>query len=76
MTDESNIGWWLWLVLLVLFNAIWICMDLWLHRHHHEMLTIEVREVLAGGGWRALAAAAFTGATFSVILYHFFWQRQ
>lgn len=75
MIDESNIGWWLWLVLTVNINVTWIGMDLWLARHHHEYLTIEVREILAGGGWRGLAFAAMVGATFAIIAYHFFWQR-
>jgi len=75
MTDESNVGWWLWLVLLVSINAIWISMDVWLATHHHETLSREIHEALAEGSWRGLTVAAFTGATFAVILFHFFWQR-
>lgn len=75
MIDESNIAWWFWLVLAVEINATWIGMDMWLHRHHHEYLTDEIREILAGGGWWALIAAAVTGATFGIVLFHFFWER-
>ena len=46
MTDESNIGVWLWLVLIVVVNALWIGMDLWLHANGHEYLTDEFREGL------------------------------
>ena len=74
-TDESNIGWWFWLFLFVEVNVTWIAMDLWLQRHHHEYLTTEVREILAGGGWRALAFVALVGATFGLIIYHFGYQR-
>ena len=76
VTDESNIAWWFWLILFVELNATWIWMDLWLKRHHHEFLTTEIREILSGGGWRALVFVAFLGATFGIICYHFFWQRQ
>lgn len=75
MTDESNIGWWLWLALFIDINATWIGMDLFLRARRHEYLTIEVREILAGGGWRGLGFAAMIGATFAIIAYHFFWQR-
>lgn len=47
MTDESNIGVWLWVVLLVDINVTWIGMDLWLRSHGHEFLTTEFREGLA-----------------------------
>ncbi len=46
MTDESNIGIWLWLVLIVEINLSWIAMDLWLRKHHHEFLTTEFKEGL------------------------------
>lgn len=44
--DESSIGVWLWLVLIVVVNALWIGMDVWLRRHGHEYLTTEFREGL------------------------------
>lgn len=73
--DESDLPLIFWVILLVGINALWIWMDLWLHRHGHEYLTIEVREILDGGGWRALLFCAFVGATAGLIFYHFFWQR-
>lgn len=75
MTDESSIAWVFWIVLIVAINAIWIGMDLWLRAHNHELLTREIREVLAGGSWRSLLVAAFTGATFGIVMFHFFFQR-
>lgn len=74
--DESNIGIWLWVVLLVEINATWIAMDLWLKAHGHEYLTTEVREGLAHGGWTGIALAAFIGMMLGVMYYHFMWQRQ
>ncbi len=65
--DESNIGIWLWVVLLVVVNGIWIGMDLWLRAHGHEYLTTEFKEGLRGGGiWPPLLAGltAFTVAAF------------
>lgn len=44
--DESNIGVWLWIVLIIIINGTWIGMDLWLRRHNHEYLTTEFREGL------------------------------
>jgi hypothetical protein len=75
VTDESNIAWWFWLILIVGVNATWITMDIWLKRHGHEYLTTEIREILAGGGWSGIIFAAAVGATFGIAYYHFFWQR-
>lgn len=47
MTDESNIGVWLWVILILAVNVTWISMDLWLRGHDHEYLTTEFREGLA-----------------------------
>jgi len=49
--DESNIGVWLWVVLLVIVNGTWISMDLWLRANGHELLTTEFREGLAHPLW-------------------------
>lgn len=46
MTDESSIGVWLWVVLIVVINATWIGMDVWLRWQRHEYLTTEFREGL------------------------------
>jgi hypothetical protein len=46
MDDESNIGVWLWVALIVGINITWVAMDVWLHRHHHELLTTEFKEGL------------------------------
>jgi hypothetical protein len=75
MTDESNIGLWLWAALIVEINVTWILMDVWLQAHGHEMLTVEVHEGLKTGGWRGLLLCAFIGAAFGIAAYHFFWQR-
>jgi len=72
--DESSIGIWLWVVLLILVNAEWIAMDLWLRRNGHEFLTVELREGLLGGGWTGLLLAAAIGATLGIALYHFGFQ--
>lgn len=45
--DESPVGVWLWLALIVLVNAEWIGMDLWLRAHGHEYLTTEFKEGLS-----------------------------
>ena len=42
--DESNIGIWLWIVLILGIVATVVVMDLWLHRHGHEYLTTEFKE--------------------------------
>lgn len=46
--DESTIGVWLWVALIVEINATWIAMDVWLHAHGHELLTTEFKEGLRG----------------------------
>jgi hypothetical protein len=65
-TDESNVGIWLWLALILIINITWISMDIWLAKHHHEMLTTEFREGLHNpvlgpfvGGATAFTAVAF-----------------
>ena len=69
--DESNIGIVFWIVLLVVVNALWISMDIWLHRHGHEYLTTEFREGLQAPVW-GLILAFLTGGTIGLALFHFF----
>lgn len=73
LIDESPIGAWLWLALIVQAVAeVWF-IDWWLHAHGHEYLTTEFREALANPLWGIVLAGA-TGAVVAVGLYHFFWQ--
>lgn len=69
MTDESNIGLWLWAGLLLVVNAYWISADLWLHKHHHEMLTDEFREGLANPFWGPLLAFLTFGTVASFVFH-------
>jgi hypothetical protein len=66
MTDESPIGVWLWLVLIIEVNATWIGMDLWLRANGHEFLTTEFREGLRNELWGPLimGLVAFTVVAF------------
>jgi len=72
--DESPVGVWLWLVLLVVVNALWVGMDLWLHRNGHEFLTTEFREGLKNPVWGPLLAGA-TAATVAAFVWHMFIDR-
>lgn len=74
-TDESLIGAWLGLGYVLACLVLWIPIDLWLHRHHHEYITTEVREVLENGGWTAVAFVVAVGAVIALGAYHFFYQR-
>lgn len=69
MTDESNIGVYLWLALIVVVNALWIGMDLWLHAHGHEMLTDEFREGLKSPWFGPLLAFLVAG-TVAAFTWH------
>lgn len=71
MTDESPIGIYLWFVLLVLWNAMWICADLWLKANHHEFLTTEFREGLKHPLWGPVLAFA-TAGTVAAFVWHMF----
>jgi hypothetical protein len=75
MTDESPIGVWLWLALIIEINATWIGFDLWLRAHHHEYLTTEFKEGLNHEVWGPLIVGllAFTVAAF---VWHMFTARQ
>lgn len=74
-TDESHIGIWLGLICVALALLPWIPMDLWLRRHHHELITVEMREALQNGGWWALTICGVIGAVLFIAAYHFFYQR-
>jgi hypothetical protein len=65
-TDESNIGIWLWLALIIIVNATWISMDIWLRANGHEFLTTEFREGLRNPFWGPFlcGAIAFTVVVF------------
>lgn len=67
--DESNLGIWLWAVLLIIVNVTWIGMDLYLHARGHELLTTEFREGLKDPLWGPMLAFA-TAGTFSAFVYH------
>lgn len=75
MHDESTIGAWLGGIYVMLCLVGWIPIDLWLHRHHHEYITSEVRELLQAGGWGAILFVVLSGAVLALALYHFFYQR-
>ena len=74
MTDESNIGVWLWVVLIVGVNATWIGMDLWLRAHRHEFLTTEFREGLKDGLLGPLLCFLVAG-TVAAFVWHMFLSR-
>lgn len=71
MTDESSIGVWLWVALIVGINLTWIGMDVWLHKHGHEYLTTEFREGLQNELWGPLVVGlmCFTAGAF---VFHMF----
>jgi hypothetical protein len=69
--DESNVGIWLWGVLLVIVNATWIGMDIWLRRNGHEFLTTEFREGLKHPLWGPVLAFA-TAGTVAAFVWHMF----
>lgn len=83
MTDESTIGGWLGGIFAVSAIAYctlgWVPIDLWLRKHGHELITTEVRELLLGGGWQAIAFCTIVGSVLGTCLfvagYHFFYQR-
>lgn len=69
--DESNIGIWLWLVLIVGINAAWIGMDVWLSKHGHEFLTTEFREGLQNELWGPLLCFLVAGSV-AAFVWHFY----
>lgn len=64
--DESSIGIWFWVALIVEVNVTWIAMDLWLNAHGHELLTTEFKEGLNNRllGPFVIGLIAFTVAAF------------
>jgi hypothetical protein len=74
MTDESNIGIWFWLVLIIEVNATWILMDLWLRAHHHEFLTTEFREGLRNELWGPIVVGLMC-FTVGAFVWHMFTAR-
>lgn len=73
-TDESNIGIYLWLVLIFVINATWIGMDLWLRANHHEYLTTEFREGVKSGWWGLVLLLGIV-ITITVFVWHMYWQK-
>jgi hypothetical protein len=73
--DESNIGVWLWVVLILVINALWIGMDIWLRKNGHEYLTTEFREGLAAPVWGPLLAF-MTAGTVAAFVWHMFVDKQ
>ena len=73
--DESPIGAWLGLAYVVACLLLWVPIDLWLHRHHHEYITTEVRELLESGSVWAVVFVCAVGAVLALGLYHFFYER-
>jgi hypothetical protein len=71
MTDESNIGVWAWIGLIILINVYWIGWDLWLPRHGHEFLTTEFKEGLKNPLYGALIAFTLGGTVFA-FLWHMY----
>lgn len=74
MTDESNIGIVLWIVLIAGLNIAWISMDIWLRSHNHEMLTEEFREGLKNP-WLGPLLAFLTFGTIASFVYHMFFEK-
>lgn len=70
-TDESNIGIYLWFILIFVVNALWISMDLWLKSHGHEYLTTEFREGLKNVLWGPILVFVTVG-TFCAFVWHMF----
>jgi hypothetical protein len=69
MTDESSIGVWLWVALIVGINVTWISMDVWLKKHNHEYLTTEFREGLHNELLGPLLCALVAG-TVAAFVWH------
>jgi hypothetical protein len=70
--DESSIGVWAWVILIVLVNAYWIGFDLWARANNHEYLTTEFREGLNNPyfGPLIMGLVAFTIVAFLVHMFN------
>lgn len=76
LIDESPIGAWLGAIYTCACLLGWIPIDRWLHRHHHEYITTEVRELLEGGTWKAILFVFLVGGILGIAFFHFFYERQ
>jgi hypothetical protein len=70
--DESNIGVWAWVILIIGVNAYWITFDLWARSHNHEYMTTEFREGINHPlfGPLILGLVAFTVVAFLVHMFN------
>lgn len=68
-TDESPIGVYLWGALIIIVNAAWIGMDLWLRANGHEYLTTEFKEGLKHPLWGPILCFA-TAGTVAAFAWH------
>lgn len=71
-TSEAPVGVWLWLVLIVVVNALWIGMDVWLKAHGYEYLTDEFREGLRHPLWGPLITGLVAFTIFAFVA-HMWW---
>ena len=69
--DESNVGVWAWVILIIGVNAYWIGFDLWARANNHEYLTTEFREGINNQlfGPLILGLVAFTVTAFLVHMF-------
>jgi len=70
--DESNVGVWAWVILILLANAYWIGFDLWARANQHEYMTTEFREGLNNPvlGPLIMGLVAFTVVAFLVHMFN------
>ena len=69
--DESNVGVWAWVILIIGVNAYWIGFDLWARANNHEYMTTEFREGINNQlfGPLILGLVAFTVVAFLVHMF-------
>ena len=69
--DESNVGVWAWVILIIGVNAYWIGFDLWARANNHEYMTTEFREGINNQlfGPLILGLVAFTVTAFLVHMF-------
>lgn len=70
--DESPVGIWAWIGLIILVNAYWIGFDLWARANNHEYMTTEFREGLHNPLWGPIimGLVAFTVTAFIVHMFN------
>ena len=66
---ETPVGVWMWLALIIIVNATWISMDLWLHANGYEYLTTEFREGLRNELWGP-CLCFLTAGTAAAFIWH------